>query len=452
MSQPGAEHLQIPVEIALPAAVFLVFLNGFFVNAEFALVKVRGSRVDELLKAGHRGAEAVREVISHLDAYLSATQLGITLASLGLGWLGEPAFAALIEPFFKKTGWFSSAISHSIALTFAFVIITFLHIVIGELAPKSLAIQRPELSALYTARPLILFNRVSYPIIWALNGTALGLLRALGVKPQSADELAHSEEELRFLLAESARSGVLSTGEKDLLDKVFRFGDRTARQMLIPAADVVFLALSLSIEENLKRAKSVGFTRLPLCEQGLDSVLGMIHIRDLLTREGELKVSRDLMKLRREILVVPETVSADRLLNLFRRKKVHLAIVVDEFGVTAGMISLEDVLEELVGEIQDEFDPFEEPALKRISRNEYEVDGTFLLDELKERLGVETEDPDNVTLGGHLQRILGRIAEVGDQLQVGNLQATVEEMKQHRPGRIRLRRLQPDEDEEGGGS
>ncbi|MBI2944993.1 MAG: HlyC/CorC family transporter [Candidatus Wallbacteria bacterium] len=442
MGTEGQHALPVPVEIALPIALALVLVNGFFVAAEFAFVKVRGSKVEEMLRAGTRGARSVRDVLGRLNDYLSAVQLGITLASLALGWLGEPAFAALVEPVFSSLGWLSKPAAHSFALGTAFLIITLLHIVVGELVPKTLAIERPELCALATAKPLMWFNRVSYPAIWLLNTTSLAILKVFGIRATSGEDVAHSEAELRFLLAESARSGILSTGEKDLLDKVFRFSDRTARQIVVPAADVVHLSLARGLEENLHKAKSEGYTRYPLCEDGLDSILGMIHIRDLLSSEQELKHSRDLMKLRRDILVVPETVSAHRLLNLFRRKKVHMAIVVDEFGVTVGMLTLEDVLEELVGEIQDEFDQVEAPRLKVLGKNEYEVDGTYLLDDLHERLEVDVDDPDNVTLGGHIQRILGRIAEPGDSVRIGPLVAVVEEMKQHRPGRVRLRRLE----------
>lgn len=440
---PPVDHqvASLPVEIALPAALVLVLVNGFFVGAEFAIVKIRGSRVEELLKSGRRGAASVKEVLAHLNEYLSAAQLGITLASLGLGWLGEPAFASLIRPLFGEPSWISEAAAHSISIGLAFFVITFLHIVVGEQAPKSLAIEKPDLCALLIAPPMIWFYKASYPAIWLLNNAALGILKLFGITPRSGEDMAHSEEELRFLMAESARSGILTTGEKDLLDKVFRFSDRTARQILVPAADVVLLSLSRPLDENVAKAKAEGYTRYPLCEDGLDSVLGMIHIRDLLAREKELKNPRDLVKLRRDILVVPETVSAHRMLNLFRRKKVHMAVVVDEFGVAGGMLTLEDVLEELVGEIHDEFDQAETLAMRPLGPNEWEVDGTFLLDDLEERLEVEVDDPDNVTLGGHVQRILGRIAEAGDCVRIGPLEVTVEEVKQHRPGRVKIKRL-----------
>ncbi|MBI4870272.1 MAG: HlyC/CorC family transporter [Candidatus Riflebacteria bacterium] len=440
---PGADHvaLDLSIEVALSLAFVLILLNGFFVGAEFALVKIRGSRVEEMIKSGRRGALAVKEVLGRLNESLSAAQLGITLASLALGWLGEPAFAALLRPIFGAGDWLPPGVVHSLSIGFAFALLTFLHIVIGEQAPKSLALEKPELCALVVARPMIWFYRLSYPAIWLLNNASLATLRLFGITPRGGEEAAHSEEELRFLLAESARSGVLSTGEKDLLDKVFRFSDRTARQILVPAAEVVFLSLSRPLEENLARAKAEGYTRYPLAEDGLDSVLGMLHIRDLLGREKEFKSSRDLVKVRRDILVVPETVNAHKLLNLFRKKHLHMAIVVDEFGVTGGLVTLEDVLEELVGEIQDEFDPDQSPHLRSVGPDEWEVDGTFLLDDLKERLGVELDDPDNVTLGGHVQRILGRLAEAGDQVRVGPLQVSVDEVKQHRPGRIRIKRV-----------
>ena len=403
--------------IFIGGALLLVLVNGFFVNAEFAIVKVRETRIQELIKRGNRRANTVLKLIDNMDEYLSATQLGITLASLGLGWIGEPAFAKLFEPALHSMGLDNPALTHTLAGGAAFLLITFLHIVLGELAPKSVAIQQPERSSLWTAAPLVAFYRVSYPLIWALNGTAIRLLRMVGVQPTSEKALTHSEEELRILLSRSSDHGIIDRNKKRLLMKVFSFAQRTVRQVMVPSVEVKYLDVRKSLEENLELVRQQKHTRFPLCEGALDRVLGLIHVKDLFWNYEMLGPVLDLKMLKRPTLFVPENKAIDSLLAEFRESQIHMAIVVDEFGSAVGIVTLEDVLEELVGEIQDEFDLETPPIMIREGEDgTYLVNGRALIEEVEEALDLRLEDAENDTVAGHVMMVLGSTAQVGDEL------------------------------------
>jgi CBS domain containing-hemolysin-like protein len=416
--------------IALLLALFLVLLNGFFVAAEFAIVKIRGTRLDELVRQGNRRAPAARRMVDHMDAYLSATQLGITLASLGLGWIGEPAFAHLIQPLFAGLGAYSAMAAHSASLTLAFLLITFLHIVFGELAPKSLAIQRAEATVLTVAWPMHLFYRLSYPAIWALNGIANLALRGVGLRPASAQERAHSEEELRMILAASQQSGVLTAQAAEILQNVFRFADLTVRQVMIPRAEVIILDATAPLAENLALAKKHGHTRYPLCEGSLDAVVGIVHIKDLLWLLREHGEAADVRRIARKPFFLPETRLIARALKDFQAQRQHMAIVLDEFGGAVGAVTLEAVLEKLVGEIQDEFDQ-EAPKVIRMPEGGFLVHGRLLIQEANERLGLAVQDEENDTLGGHVVMRLGRMPRPGDSVDLEGYRASVREVKGH---------------------
>ncbi len=406
--------------IFIASALFLVLLNGFFVNAEFSIVKVRETRIQELVRRGNKRAGRVLRLIDNMDEYLSATQLGITLASLGLGWIGEPAFSKLFEPALQTLGLDNPALTHTLAGGTAFLLITFLHIVLGELAPKSVAIQQPERSSLWAAAPLIFFYRVSYPFIWALNGTALHLLRLVGIQPTSETELTHSEEELRILLSRSSEHGIIDRNKKRLLMKVFSFAHRTVRQVMVPSIEVKYLDVRKSLEENLELARRQKHTRFPLCEGALDRVLGLIHVKDLFWNYEKLGPGLDLKMLKRQTLFVPENKGIDSLLAEFRKSQIHMAIVVDEFGSATGIVTLEDILEELVGEIQDEFDLETPPIMVRESEGgTYLVNGRALVEEVEQALDLELEDVDNDTVAGHVMMVLGSTAQIGDELTLG---------------------------------
>ncbi|HEX3031033.1 MAG TPA: hemolysin family protein [Bacillota bacterium] len=397
------------------AALFLVLLNAFFVAAEFSLVKVRKTRLVELAEHGSKKAAVAFEVSSRLDAYLSACQLGITLASLGLGWLGEPAIATLLEPLFRDIVGWSSVYTHTIAAIIAFLVITFLHIVLGELVPKSLAIAKAEGTALNTAGLLRLFYRIFFPAIWALNGLANSFLKIFGIHQQNEADLAHSEEELRMLVDASEKYGILDKMEGALLDNVFEFSDRVAGEVMIPRQDMVCMYIQDSLEEALRTAREFGHSRYPLCDDDKDNIVGLIHIRDLLDLNDRTGI-KEISQLKREVMIVPETIPISHLVHRMRSQRTHMAVVADEYGGTAGLITIEDIIEELVGEIYDEFDP-NEPDVKKISDTEYEVNGRFLLEELPELIGIRLDEEEVITVGGYIFARLGRKPRKGDEVE-----------------------------------
>lgn len=400
--------------------LFLVFTNGFFVASEFSIVKVRETRLQELVRQGSLQARTASKVVSQMDEYLSATQLGITLASLGLGWIGEPAFAALFEPLFRNVGQMQPLLSHTLSITCAFLLITFLHIVLGELAPKSLAIQRAEGVVLWIAAPLVWFYRISYPFIWLLNGAANRLLRLVGLPPVRGT-LAHSEEELRMILAHSHEKGVLDRVERTLLERVFNFADRSVRQVMVPSFEVIFLDAQKSLEENLEIARLHQHTRYPLCEGSMETVLGVIHVKDLFWKLNELGGQFDLNVVKRPVHFVPDRKNISDLMAEFRTTRTHMGVVVDEFGSTVGIVTLEDILEELVGEIEDEFDiEMAPPMIRKMDESHYIVHGRTLLEDLEDALQVAIEDEENDTIAGHVMMSLGRTARIGDEIMLAH--------------------------------
>ncbi len=400
-------------------ALGLVFLNAFFVATEFAIVKVRDTRIEELVSLGVKRAAATREVLRNLTAYLSACQLGITIASLGLGWVGEPAFARLIEPLLPGTGPGKSIATHSAALTLAFLLIMFLHVVLGEQAPKTIAIERAEGIALVVSRPIRIFHACFFPLIWLLNGAASLSVRLLGLTPPAEASVAHSEEELRMVLAMSRRSGLLSSRHAQLLENALDFADRTVRQIMVPRGDIAYLDVNRTNSENLSVARKGGHTRYPLCDGDLDHVVGVVNIKDLFLTPPETGETSDLRRLAREPLLFPESLELERALALFQKRHLHLGVVIDEYGGTSGIVTLEDVLEELTGEIQDEFD-VEPPKVVDLADGRMSVDATLPRDEVEERLGIREDIEEEVdTLGGMVLARLGRIARAGDVVELG---------------------------------
>src|SRR5437763_12041945 len=369
------EHWDPPLIILGKLAVIfgLVVLNAFFVASEFAIVKVRSSELDGLDDEGDARSAFTQHVLGHLDAYLSATQLGITLASLARGWIGEQFLAHLLEPAFVLMNVHSHALVSTIAVTLAFIGITFLHIVFGELAPKYLAIGNPLSVSLSLARPLGAFYVLFKPAIWLLNKSSnFFLQKLLRIKPVAGSELAHSEEELRLILDESEKSDEVSELGRDLLVNALDLRQRVVRDIMTPRGEVVFLDLEESFEVNVKRAIEQRHTRFPLCRGHLDNAVGLIHIKELMPMMRD--PHPELMRIKREMIPVPEMMSLEKLLNLFLTKHAHLALVVDEYGGTVGMVTLENVLEEIVGDIQDEFDA-EKEEFRVINENEFTVDG-----------------------------------------------------------------------------
>lgn len=423
--------------LALLAALFLVLLNGFFVAAEFALVKVRSTRIAELANEGKASARMAMHAIHHLDAYLSATQLGITLASIGLGWIAEPAFHTLLEPVIHALH-LPAQVGKALAFFIPFAIVSALHIVLGELAPKSWAIQQPERLSLAVAYPLHGFYWLFKPAISLLNGMASLLLRyVLRLEPVSEHELAHSEEELRMILQASGQSGMLKDSEVDLVNHVFEFADKKASEIMIPRVDMVYLDATWPMAKNMEITRSHTYTRYPLCNGDPDHVLGMIHIKDLL---GVEERGVDIRDVKREMVFVPETKSIDQLLREFQLRKMHMAVVVDEYGGTAGLVTLEDVLEQIVGEIHDEHEE-PSPEVQPVGDNAFLVDGKVLLGELRVDHHIELPTNGSETVGGWVVDRLGAIPEAGEIVEVEGYRIEVKDVLGQRVRQVLITRV-----------
>jgi CBS domain containing-hemolysin-like protein len=392
------------------------------VAAEFALVKVRMSQIEPLAKKGRLSATAVSRILPRLDAYLSACQLGITLASLGLGWVGEPVVAALLKPVFEffdlPADW-----THYIALPAAFVTITFLHITIGEQAPKMWAIQKEKSTALAVSLPLIAFYTVLKPVIWAINGASNLILRAVGLQTVN-EHGAATADELRLMVAETIAGGALKRVERTVMKGILDFDKMMARQIMVPRPDIIYMDKRRTLQENIETAFASGKTRFPVCDGNLDHVTGMVHVRDLLKAHVSGHVKQSVAKLQRQLLILPETVRLNVLLLQFQRQHVHMAVLVDEYGGVAGMVTLEDVLEGLVGEIQDEFD-HEAPQILPQDPGRWLVKGKCPLHELADRCGIEIPDVKVDTAGGLITEMVGHIPKKGESVKVGRHRFTV---------------------------
>jgi CBS domain containing-hemolysin-like protein len=415
----------------------LVLLNAFFVASEFAIVKVRAGEIEPLARAGSPRGRIARHIIAHLDSYLSASQLGITMTSLGLGWVGEPFVAGLLRGPLELAGLAQPAVLHAVAFAIAFSIITFLHIVVGEQAPKWYAIQYAKKTALGVARPLHLFYMVFRPFIWVVNESANRFLKALGIQTGREREGGHSEEEIRLLLS---TGNVLSGLGKSISLNALDFQERSVREVMVPRTNVVALFTDKTIQQNIAVALENQFTRYPLCERNMDNVVGMIHLKDLFRLKGETGPGKDLMSIRREMLFVPETMPLETILSTFLARRVLMATVVDEYGGTAGLVTLENVLEELVGDIRDEFD-VENPLVQRISDVEFLVDGSLSLHEFAEMFGIEPESREVVTVSGYALQLLGRMPERGAAVTMGPWQGTVEAVQGKTVKTLRLKKV-----------
>jgi CBS domain containing-hemolysin-like protein len=415
---------------------FIVLLNAFFVAAEFAIVKVRATQIESLSKRGQRRARRAQQVVTHLDTYLSASQLGVTMTSLGLGWIGEPVMAHLLEPAFRMSGIADPGVITTISFVVGFTLITFIHIVAGEQAPKWLAIQQAERVALFVAGPLHAFYSVFRPFIWTLNVSANAFVRLVGFSPAGEQETAQSEEELRLLLSKG--KAISSTGRSILLNTL-ELRDRTVREVMVPRTAIVYLSTDRTIEQNLAIALENQFTRYPLCEKNLDNILGMIHLKDLFRLRDRQGPGDHLLSIKREMPFVPETMPLERGLTTFLTKRVLMAIAVDEHGGTAGLLTLENVLEELVGEIRDEFD-VEPQQVQKVSEKEFLVDGGMALHDFARMFGVEPKSRDVVTVSGYVIQLLGRVPERGAELAIGPWHGVVESLDSRKVRQLRLKR------------
>ncbi len=378
----------------------LIAITAFFVASEFAIVKVRSSRIDQLLAEGNKKAISAKKVITHLDEYLSACQLGITITALGIGWLGEPTFEDLMHPVFERLT-LNESVEGLISFGIAFAIITFLHVVVGELSPKTFAIQKAEAIALNFSKPLILFYKILFPFIWLLNTSARMFTGLFGLKPASEHELAHSEEELRIILSESFEQGEINQSEYSYVNNIFEFDNRLAKEIMVPRTEIIALDKSSSLEEMFVVISEEKFTRYPIVDGDKDNIIGMINIKELLTASLNVDMDNFIVEdFINPVIRVIETIPIHDLLLKMQKERTHMAILLDEYGGTAGLVTVEDILEEIVGEIRDEFDSDEIPLIRKVNPNHYLFDAKILIEDVNDLLATHIPDDDVDTLGG----------------------------------------------------
>ncbi|WHY79070.1 hemolysin family protein [Neobacillus sp. WH10] len=411
-------------------AIFIA-LTAFFVAVEFAIVKVRGTRIDQLIKEGRRGATAAKHVVTHLDEYLSACQLGITVTALGLGVLGEPTVSKLLQPLFNKIH-LNSSVSNILSIVIAFVLVTFINVVVGELAPKSFAIQKAETITLIFAKPMIWFYKLFYPFIWLLNTSSRKITGLFGLKPATENELAHSEEELRIILSESYQSGEINESELTYVNNVFDFNNRIAKEIMVPRTEMVSISIDDHPENIISLIKEQKYTRYPVINGDKDNIIGILNIKDILTS----KISHDSEKNRsitpyiKQVICVIETIPIQNLLLKMQKERTQLAILLDEFGGTSGLITVEDIIEEIVGDIRDEFDTDEIPEIRKINDQHYIVSGKVLIETVNDLLGTSILNKDLDTIGGwFLSKKFD--AKKDDRIDLDGYSFRIKEMEEH---------------------
>jgi CBS domain containing-hemolysin-like protein len=384
--------------IYLIAFVILIILTAFFVATEFAIVKVRSSKIDQLVAEGKKGALSAKKVTTHLDEYLSACQLGITVTALGLGWIGEPTFEVILHPIFEFMG-LDVQVTHVMSLIVAFIIVTFIHVVVGELAPKTIAIQKAEAMSLFLSPLIIWFYRILYPFIWLLNGSARLLVKLIGFQPASEHETSYSEEELRLLLADSYKKGSINKNEYKYVNNIFEFDERKAREIMVPRTEIVSISKDDSIEEVFSIIQEERYTRFPVEDGDKDNIIGFLNAKEFLT-EMHLKKDVTLESLVSPVISVIETIPIHDLLVKMQKERTHIAILIDEYGGTSGLVTAEDIIEEIVGEIRDEFDETEVPDIRKLGSDHYIVSGKLLIDDINELLEIEISNEVVDTIGG----------------------------------------------------
>lgn len=422
--------------------VVLLALTAFFVATEFAIVKLRGSRVDQMVLEGRKNAAAVKRVTTNLDGYLSACQLGITITALGLGWLGEPTVEAILHPLFDKFQLGSEA-AGILSFLIAFLTVTYLHVVLGELAPKSVAIQKAEQVSMLTAKPIIFFYNMMYPFIWLLNGSANLLVRLLGMRPAKEHEDAHSEEEIRLILSDSYESGKINKSEYGYVNRIFEFDERLAREIMVPRTDMVCLYANRDLEENMAIIRQEQYTRFPVVQESKDNVIGFINTKQIFLNIG--KTGFDFNTLVHPVLTVPEVTPVKTLLKRMQQDRVHIAVLLDEYGGTSGLVTIEDILEEIVGEIRDEFDGDETKEIEQLGEDRYAVDGVVLLSEVNDLFGAELEHEDVDTIGGWLYNQQPEL-KVGQSWEFGGLVFTIRVKERYRIRKIEIHRAAPSDE------
>lgn len=426
--------------------LLLVATNGFFVATEFAMVKVRKSRIETLALEGNKLAKNTLKVINNLNAYLSACQLGITLASLGLGWIGEPAFAKMLMPIFNLFS-IPATVIHSISTVLGFSLITGLHIVLGELAPKSISIINTEKIAMFTAMPLIMFYRLTYPIMWAFDHSTSIVLKIFGITQVNENDPAHTDEEIKLLVEESYEHGLIDKTEMTFVDNIFDFSEKTVKEIMIPRTDMECIYIEDSFDEIIETTLKEQMTRYPICRDSKDNVIGFIHIKDLYRMKIE-DTKENLEEVIREIKFVPESMSISELLKLMQKERAQMAIIIDEYGGTAGLVTVEDILEEIVGEIQDEFDEEENEEISKNEDGNYIVDGKIIIDDINELLGTNIEDENIDTIGGWIYSQLNSYPQINDKVIYKNYEFIVMKCNRKRISKILIKNIKNEQDEE----
>ncbi|MEH7010460.1 hemolysin family protein [Neobacillus niacini] len=413
--------------INLIVIAILIAFTAFFVSFEFAIVKIRSTRIDQLVAEGNKKAIAAKKIVSNLDEYLSACQLGITVTALGLGWLGEPTVEHLLHPLFTQLNIPESA-SGILSFVIAFASVTFIHVVVGELAPKTVAINKAEAVTLIFAKPMIIFYKLMYPFIKVLNGSARIIVGMFGLKPASEHEEAHSEEELQFIISESYKSGEINQSEYKYVNNIFEFDDRIAKEIMVPRTEIVAFDKSHTLEECLEIVKVENYTRYPVIDGEKDNIVGMLNMKEVLTDYISGKnLDTPIDEYTRPVIQVIESIAIHDLLVKMQKERVHMAILMDEYGGTAGLVTVEDILEEIVGEIRDEFDEDEVPEINKISEHKTVVDGKVLIDEVNDLFGLDIQEDEMDTIGGWILSEKMDVVE-GDKVKYGDYEFKVLEI------------------------
>ena len=421
--------------INLLLVALLILMTAFFVAAEFAIVKIRPTRIDYLIESGNKRAVHAKKLLDNLDGYLSACQLGITVTALGLGWLGEPTVMRLLSPLFNELA-LNETVASVLSFAISFFTITYLHVVIGELAPKTIAIQKAEAITLLLAKPLIWFYKIMYPFIWLLNGSARQFIRLFGFKRIDNHEVAHTEEELRFIVSESYKSGEINQAEMTYVNNIFEFDERVAKEIMVPRTEMVCFYKEESFDTNIELVYDGQFTRYPVAHKDKDNIVGLINLKEIFTASFDKDKPISIEQYIRPIIHVSEATPIKHLLLKMQKERIHMAIVNDEYGGTAGLVTVEDILEEIVGEIRDEFDINESPLIEK-NNDAIVVSGKLQIDEVNNQLGIDVDDEGIDTIGGWIFA-KNLDAKEGTTVEYEGFQFIVEEIEGYQIKKVKI--------------
>lgn len=429
----------ITIRLAVFAA--LIALTAFFVASEFAIVKVRKTRIDQLVLEGNKKAVKAQKLVNNLDEYLSACQLGITMTALGLGWIGEPTFQVMLTPLFDFLN-LDARLTTILSFIIVFSIVTFSHVVIGELAPKTIAIQKAETIALYLAGPLILFHNIMYPFIKLLNGSARALTGLFGFKAINESEAAHTEEELRMILADSLKGGQINTSEYKYVNSIFEFSDRLAKEIMVPRTEIVGIEKELTIKQVFEVMGVEQYTRYPIIDGDKDNIIGLINMKHILTAyiKNPANGNKPITAYMQPIIRVMETMPISDLLLKIQRERIHMAILIDEYGGTSGLVTIEDIIEEIVGDIRDEFDADEVAEVRKIGTDHYILDAKVIVENVNDLLNISIEDDDIDTIGGWFMTNHFNAVQ-GDTIEAQGYAFTAKELDGHHILYVEVKKL-----------